>query len=99
MKSKHSLILAGLFLVSALLQFGCASTHKTTRTDTAVTYSSEAPVQDNAPVVEKSQTTTTTTDTKTEHPGVVGSTLHAVGYVLVLPFIIVGGLFRILFGG
>lgn len=53
----------------------------------------------NAGVVEKSETATTTTQTKDKEPGILSSTLHAVGYVISLPFIIIGGLFRIIFGG
>ncbi len=95
--------------------FGCASTHKTTTTETTVTYPNKGVIypggqqttttvttsddQQNKEVMEKSETTTTTTETKAEHPGVLSSTFHAIGYVISLPFIIIGGLFRIIFGG
>jgi hypothetical protein len=79
---------------------GCASIHKTTKTETTITYSNEAASnkgeekttmtvstssdQQNKGVVEKSRTTTTT-DTKTEHPGIISSTFHAIGYVISFP--------------
>ena len=94
---------------------GCAGTHERTTTETTVTYPNKGVIyqkgqqttrtvttsddQRNEEAVAISETTTTTTETKTEHPGVLSSTLHAVGYVISLPFIIIGGLFRIIFGG
>lgn len=49
--------------------------------------------------ISETTTTTTTTETKAEHPGILSSTFHAIGYVIALPFIIIGGLFRMIFGG
>ncbi len=81
---------------------GCASTHKTTKTETMVTQSNDAG-QDaaataatsnehqNKGVVEKSATTTTT-ETKAGHPGILSSTVHAIGWVIALPFRLIGGL-------
>jgi hypothetical protein len=86
---------------------GCASTHKTTTTKTTVTYPADegnkgylknaTPVntsndQQNDPVTQKSETTTTTSETKAGHPGILSSTLHAIGWVIALPFRLVGGL-------
>lgn len=80
---------------------GCASTHKTTKTETTVTYPNDAvgdEREQNRGVVEKSETTTaTTTETKAGHPGIISSTVHAVGYVISLPFIFVGHLLRAIF--
>jgi len=107
---------AHFFLVIIFVSMvGCASTHKTTRTETTVTYPNEpVGVEGERTVtttvvtsdegyeqgaVEKSETTTETTETKSENPGVISSTFHAIGYVLVLPFLIIGGVLRILFGG
>ena len=95
----------GLIILLVFFGLGCASTHKTTKTETTVTYSDEAAAnegelsgQSSSGAVEKSETTTTTTtDTKADQPGILSSTIHAVGYVLALPFIIVAGLFRMIF--
>ena len=93
----------GLAILFVSMGSGCASTRKTTTTETTVTYSDEAAAkegeQNKGVVVETSETTTTTTGTKPERPGVISSTFHAIGYVIALPFIIIGGLFRIIFGG
>ena len=100
----------GLTLLVAVMGLGCAGTHKTTTTETVVAYPgggdqvtttevSTSADQQNSGVIEKSVTSTTTTDTKSENPGILGSTLHAIGYVIALPFKIVGGLVRMIFGG
>ncbi len=48
--------------------------------------------QQNNPVTKETETTTINTETKTEHHGILGSTLHAIGWVIALPFRLVGGL-------
>lgn len=52
--------------------------------------------QQGVPVTQQSQTTTTSTDTAAEtkagHPGILSSTVHAIGWVIALPFRLVGGL-------
>lgn len=102
---KESSHYAGIILflfVSILVGSGCASTHKTTKTETIVTYPNESAVgegEQSGGVVERSETTTTTTPAKAEHPGIISSTFHAIGYVIALPFIIIGGLWRMIFGG
>jgi len=81
---------------------GCAGTRKTTTTETTVTHSDGSVVyveEQNKGAVGTSETTTTTTETEPKRPGVVSSTFHAIGYVIALPFIIIGGLFRMIFGG
>ena len=103
---------SGVYLsLSVLFVFvglGCASTHKTTKTETTVTQSKSAAPneigqnnattvtsadQQNKEVVNKSETTTTTTETKPAgHPGILSSTVHAIGWVIALPFRLVGGL-------
>jgi len=82
-------------------------TTKTTTTESKVTYPAEegnkgylkntttaatSNEQQNNPVTKESQTTTTTTETKAEHRGILSSTLHAIGWVIALPFRLVGGL-------
>ena len=100
----------GLAILLVSMGLGCASTDKTTKTETVVTYPNEGEQEvtttvttsgnlENREVAEKSETTTTTTQTKDEHPGILGSTFRAIGYVISIPFIIVGGVFRMIFGG
>ena len=101
-------VYVGFVVAFVALGLGCASTQKTTKTETTTTYPSEASgnkgylkttaANSDDHVVEKTETTTTT-EAKAENPGVLSSTLHAIGYVLVLPFIVIGGIFKIIFGG
>jgi hypothetical protein len=103
-KNSAYLSFAVLFVFVGL---GCASTHKATKTETVVTQSNDTVTnevgqnnetttssnQQNRGVVNKSETTTTTTETKAAgHPGILSSTVHAIGWVLALPFRLVGGL-------
>ncbi len=99
-----------LFLAVFLMGQGCAGTSKTTKTETTVTYPNDAGQkttttvstsgdEQNNGVVGNSEPAATTTDVKDEHPGIISSTFHAIGYVISIPFIIIGGLFRIIFGG
>ncbi len=90
----------GLVIVFVSLGLGCATTRKTTTTETTVTSNEPAEVSSD----QQSETTTTTTtetetETKAKRPGIISSTFHAIGYVIALPFIVIGGLFRIIFGG
>ena len=100
----------GLAMVFVLMGAGCASTHKTVTTETTVTTSpsayQEQEVRNNRgyivgyegeTVVEKSETTTSTTETNSRHPGILSSTVHAIGWVIALPFRLVGGLIRWIF--
>ena len=85
----------GLPIFFVLIGAGCASTHKTTTTDTTVTSPNNTAVggdQQNQGAVEKSETTTTTTKTPTGHPGILSSAVHVIGWVIALPFRIIGGL-------
>jgi hypothetical protein len=98
----------GLAVLFVFVGLGCASTHKTTKTETVVTQSNNTTTneagqntettvtsndQQNKGVVNKSDTTTTTTETKAPgHPGILSSTVHAIGWVIALPFRLVGGL-------
>jgi cytoskeletal protein RodZ len=90
---------SGLIVVFILIGSGCSSTRQTTKTETTATSPSAQSGNREDGVVSKSETTTTTTQSEPESPGVLSSTFHAIGYVLALPFIIVGGLFKIIFGG
>lgn len=94
-----------LAIIFAFAGAGCASTHKTTTTETTVTTSpsadQEIEVRNNegyiirhqdAAVVEKSETTTSTTVSNSGHPGIISSTVHAIGWVIALPFRLLGGL-------
>lgn len=97
----------GAFLVLSVLYvfvgLGCTSTHKTTKTETTVTQSNDAVANDTgvksattesaSKDQQSSATTTTTKETKPAgHPGILSSTVHAIGWVIALPFRLVGGL-------
>lgn len=88
---------SGLILVFVLIGAGCSSTTQTTKTETTATSPGGNSSHGEDGAVSTSETTTTTTETAPESPGVLSSTLHAVGYVLALPFIIVGGLLKMIF--
>ncbi len=89
----------GVFVLFVSIGIGCASTKQTTKTETTTTYPDQVKVNStDKEIVTQSQTTTTTSD-KPENPGILSSTFHAIGYVLALPFIIVGGFFNMIFGG
>jgi hypothetical protein len=96
-----------LFVVMGAGCASTHKTTKTTTTKTTETYPTEegnkgylkntarastSNNQQNNPVTRESETTTTTTETKAGHQSILGSTLHAIGWVIALPFRIVGGL-------
>ena len=95
--------IAGFLLVGA----GCASTSKTTKTKTVVTHPDQTTVYDNgrdtttivaaSPNQAETETTTETTQITPSHPGIISSTVHAVGWVIALPFRLVGALFTWIF--
>lgn len=97
----------GFAVLFVFVGLGCASTRKTTKTETVVTQSNNTTAnevgrntetiatpsdQQNRGIVNKSETTNTTTETKSGHPGILSSTVHAIGWVIALPFRLIGGL-------
>lgn len=48
--------------------------------------------QDNLVTQESETTTSTSTEAKAGHQSILGTTLHAIGWVIALPFRLVGGL-------
>ena len=102
-----------IFLVLTILFFsvglGCASTQEIKKTETIVTYPNEAAVNDGeqrttttvstSAVAKNKEVVEKTSELKAEHPGIISSTFHAIGYVIALPFIIIGGVLRMIFGG
>jgi hypothetical protein len=94
----------GLSILFVFVVLGCASTRKTTKTETVVTQSNAAPNpegQNTASTVststDKQTTTSTTTENKGGHPGIISSTVHAIGWVIALPFRLIGGLIEWIF--
>ena len=110
---KRSVCIGLALFLFVVIGAGCAGTRKTTTTKTTVTSSTEdgnkgylkntatdvtSNEQQNKPVTKESETTTTTTtETKAGHPGILSSTLHAIGWVIALPFRLVGGLIQWIF--
>lgn len=95
----------GVTMFFVLMGAGCARTHRTTTTETTVTTTSSADREQEVrynrgyivgapaePAVEKSETTTSTTETTSGHRGILSSTVNAIGWVIALPFRLVGGL-------
>lgn len=94
----------GFCVLIIFVMLGCTSTHKTTKTETSVTQSNDAVANDagvksatteSASKDQQTSTTTTTSTAETKpagHPGILSSTVHAIGWVIALPFRLVGGL-------
>jgi len=101
----------GLIIIFVSVGPGCAGTRKTTTTETTVTTYPSADQMEEArnnegylirhqkEAVVATSETTTTSETKAGSPGIISSTVHAIGYVIAIPFIVIGGLFRMIFGG
>jgi hypothetical protein len=110
-KIKSSVFIGLALLMVISMGAGCASTRKTTTTETTVQYANkENPLveekststgvssdQAGQTTVEKSTTTTTTAETKPEQTGLIGGVFHVIGSVIALPFILIGGLLRMIF--
>ncbi len=82
-------VLAGLLIVGSGAATGCSSTTTTHTVDRPATNGDSS-----------TQTETTTTEThETSGPGVgiVSGTVHAIGFILALPFKIIGGLIELIF--
>ena len=81
LKYARSSMVAGFAVLMCMLCASCSSQTTTTqRTETTPTYSDST----------ADSTTTTTTTTTNEPDSVVGSTLHAVGTIILFPFRLVG---------
>ena len=91
MRAVATILLAGLLAFGAsAATTGCSShTTTTTRTVEQQQGSDEASVQ--------AETTTTEKEHEGPHFGIISGTVHAIGWVLALPFRIVGGLIRLIF--
>lgn len=100
-------ICLGFSVFFVLAGLGCTSTRKTTKTETVVTQSNDAATnevghnsattvstsdQQGEGSMEKSRTTTTSETKAAGHPGILSSTVHAIGWVIALPFRLIGGL-------
>lgn len=98
-KSSKYIGLILFIFVWILVGSGCASTRKTTTTETTVSYPNEDANEADQERVIVEESETTTTETKAEDSGVLGATFKAIGHIISIPFKIIGGLFRIIFGG
>ena len=92
----------GLIIVFALFGFGCAHTQKTTTTETTTQYPSSGaigsvPEAQHTTVVKENTTTTTTPAANTEHTGILGGIAHIIVAIVSFPFVVIGGLFRMIF--
>ena len=91
MRTIGALLLACLLILGAAgATGGCSS-----RTTTTTTHTTEPGPGDNTTV----HTETKTTEQETSGPsgGILSSTINAIGFVLALPFKLVGGLIELIF--
>jgi len=106
---KNTDVLVAVMLCAVSVS-GCASTGKTTKTVSATTVSQPTTTvvrhDGNGVTTTETQTqpgvlqnSTTTTEIKEKHPGFIVATFRAIGHVIALPFVLLGGLFRAIFGG
>jgi hypothetical protein len=90
MRAVATILLAGLLVFGAgAATTGCSS-HTTTTTRTV-------DQQGGDETAERTETTTTEKEHEGPHLGIISGTIHAIGWVLALPFRIVGGLIRLIF--
>jgi hypothetical protein len=83
-------------VVFAFFSFVMAGVVTTTASaETTTTETIERPSHER--VVETEKETTETKESNGAHYGIISGTVHAVGWVLALPFRIVGGLIRLIF--
>ena len=95
---QSSVYMGLVLLMFVCMGSGCASTHQSTTTKTTVQESSASkPESVQSAVVEKSSTTTTSTEIKEGHTGLIGGIFHVIGSIIALPFILIGGLLRMIF--
>ncbi len=85
----------GLTIIFVSMGVGCASTHKTTTTQTTVQHTdvSSAPVK----TVEKSTTTTSGAESKPTHTGILGGFFHILGSIIAFPFVVIGNVLQAIF--
>ncbi len=96
MKIRSQEVVGFVLLAFIFMGAGCAATHKTTTTETTV-QTQTASAQPPAEVVEKSTTTITSTETKPQQTGIIGGLFQIIGSVIAFPFIVIGGLLRMIF--
>ena len=70
---------------------GCSSSTTTT------TRTTEQPASEGGPTVQTTETKTTESQTSGPGVGILSGTIHAIGFILALPFKIVGGLIQLIF--
>jgi hypothetical protein len=92
MRSIALLLLACLLaLATGGATSGCSSTTTTT------THTTEQPSAEGNTTVQTTETKTTEQQTSGPSVGILSGTIHAIGFILALPFKIIGGLIQIIF--
>lgn len=86
-------VLISSFLVSTALS-GCATTERTTRTETTVSHDDD---NDNIDDGETTRTHTQTTTVADEERGILGTTFHVIGQILAFPFKVVAKVIEAIF--
>jgi hypothetical protein len=92
MRDIASILLACLLVLGAGgATVGCSSTTTTT------THTTAEPSSEGAATVQTTETKTTEQQTSGPGVGILSGTIHAIGFILALPFKIIGGLIQIIF--
>lgn len=89
--------LVAVFFITAVM--GCASSRKTTTTETTNVQhpNSEASQVEEKPTALVSTTTSTTTETKPQHTGIIGGLFHIIGTIIAFPFVVIGNVLQAIF--
>ena len=88
-----AMLLLGCFLAIAAgtVSSGCSSSTTTT------TRTTEQPSTESGTTVQTTETKTTESQTSGPGVGILSGTIHAIGFILALPFKLVGGLIQLIF--
>jgi hypothetical protein len=88
-----AMLLLACFLAIAAggVTSGCSSSTTTT------TRTTEPPSSETGAIVQTTETKTTESETSGPGVGILSGTIHAIGFILALPFKLVGGLIELIF--
>jgi len=86
------------FLLACFLALGAVgSTSGCSSSTTTTTHTTEQPSADGGTTVQTTETKKTESQTSGPGVGILSGTIHAIGFILALPFKIVGGLIELIF--
>ena len=91
---------AAFLLLTISLTFGAGATASCSSHTTTTTRTVERPADSGSEAADQRETTVTETKESTAsgpHVGILSGTIHAIGFILALPFKIIGGLLTVIF--